>query len=109
MKELTTTQAFYEAIKNDQYLMVYFYTSTCPDCFSVKPFLPRLESDYEGVMDLAAFNRNVSMDVYRELDIFGIPSFIIFKNGVEVGRLISRVKKSYLEVKAFIESTIKEG
>lgn len=42
------------------------------------------------------------MDLAQKLDVFGIPSFIVLENGVEVGRFVNRLRKSKEEIAAFL-------
>ena len=44
------------------------------------------------------------MDLCIELDIFGIPSFVAFKNGKEVGRYVNKERKTREQIEGFIES-----
>ena len=38
-----------------------------------------------------------------ELDVFGIPSFIAFEDGRELGRFVSKDRKTQEEIEQFIE------
>lgn len=49
------------------------------------------------------------LDLAKHLEIYGIPSFLVFKDHDEVGRLVNKLRKSYKEVKTFIENVITEG
>ncbi|MHA7984159.1 thioredoxin family protein, partial [Leuconostoc mesenteroides] len=40
-------------------------------------------------------------------NIFGIPSFVIFRDGQEIGRLVNKDRKTKEEVENFITNTIK--
>jgi hypothetical protein len=46
------------------------------------------------------------MDIARELDIMGIPSFVIIENGQEIGRLVNKDRKTKEEVETFINSVV---
>ena len=39
-----------------------------------------------------------------ELDIFGIPSFLVFENGEEKGRFVSKDRKTKEEIESFLKS-----
>ena len=43
----------------------------------------------------------------RELNDFGIPSFIVSENGREVDRLVNKARKTKEEVENFIQNAIK--
>ena len=105
MKKIESTEEFYSLIESKELTLVYFYTKWCPDCFMVKPFLPRLVKEYPQLKFLK-MNRDADIELSRHLQIYGIPSFIIFNNGEEKGRFVSKLRKSYIEVKSFIDKTL---
>lgn len=94
-------------IENEEKVILYFYTTFCPDCIILKPFLSRLESDFPNYT-FYSLNRDKHLELAKHLEIYGIPSFLVFENGNETGRLVNKLRKSYIEVKTFIESTIKQ-
>lgn len=49
-------------------------------------------------------NRDDLMDLCIELDIFGIPSFVAFKDGLEIGRFVNKDRKTRQQIEDFIES-----
>ncbi len=107
MKKISNMEEFYQVIQKDHYVLVYFYTKWCPDCFMVRPFLPRLDKEFMDV-EFVKMDRDCEIDLAKHLNIFGIPSFLIFKKGEEVGRFVSKFRKSYDEVRNFILDTVKE-
>ena len=44
------------------------------------------------------------LDLCIELNILGIPSFIAYGKGQELGRLVSKLRKTEEEVQSFIDS-----
>ena len=105
MNKLRNTEEFYNAVEQDKLSIVYFYTLWCPDCFMMRPALPRLEKDYPE-MTFYSFNRDKDNQLAMHLEIYGIPSFLIFRNGEEIGRYVDKKRKSYIEVKTFIDGVL---
>lgn len=105
MKKIQSNKEFYDAIEQEKTTVIYFYTKWCPDCFMVKPFLPRLEKDFEDI-EFYKMDRDLDISLAKHLNIFGIPSFLMFKEGEELGRFVSKNRKTYLEVHNFISNTI---
>lgn len=105
MKKINSTEEFYSVVEENKLTLVYFYTKWCPDCFMVKPFLPRLEADFQN-LEFYKMDRDQDIELARHLNIYGIPSFLIFKNGEELGSFVSKNRKTYLEVFNFISSII---
>lgn len=108
MDQINSIEEFYNVIENNQNVIIYFYTKWCPDCYAIKPHLSKLESDFE-TFKFYSFDRDISIDLAKHLEIYGIPSFIVFSNGDEIGRLVNKKRKTYFEVKEFISAVIKQG
>ena len=77
MKKIESTEEFYSVVETKELVLVYFYTKWCPDCFMVKPFLPRLVKGYPQ-MKFVKMDRDTDIELARHLEIYGIPSFLIF-------------------------------
>lgn len=107
MRQIKSVEEFYEVVEQDRNVLVYFYTNWCPDCFAVRPFLPKLDKEFMD-LEFVKMDRDVSIDLARHLNIFGIPSFIIFNKGEEKGRFVSKLRKSYDEVRTFIVDTLNQ-
>lgn len=101
MKTLESIKQFNEYIKNDQ-IIALFSADWCPDCRVIEPFLPEIEesfSDYTFIL----IDRDDFMEICQQYDVFGIPSFIAFKKGEEVGRFVSKDRKTKEEIVKFIQ------
>ena len=83
---------------------VFFFTADwCGDCRYIKPHLPAIEAafpDYRFV----EVDRDRYMDLAKLWDIFGIPSLVVTKAGVEAGRLVNRKRKTKEEIMDFLET-----
>lgn len=105
LTKLKNLKEVYDKIENEEKVILYFYTTFCPDCIVLKPHLSRLERDFEEY-SFYNLHRDKFINLAKHLEIYGIPSFVIFENGEEKGRLVNKLRKSYIEVKTFIEKTI---
>jgi thioredoxin-like negative regulator of GroEL len=102
MKEVKTNEEFQAAIETGL-VMVKFYADWCPDCHRIDPFMPELEEKYQENFKLIQINKDVVPDVFESYDIFGIPSFVAFKDGKEVIRFVSKLGKSREEIEHFFD------
>ena len=102
MQEIISMEAFNEAIKHGN-AIIMFTANWCPDCLVIKPFLPQIIEKYSNYR-FYLVNRDQLMDLCIEYDIFGIPSFVGFKDGEEMGRLVNKERKTKEEIETFIES-----
>ena len=100
MEKLQSVEQF-EQLKNEERTMFMFSADWCPDCRVIEPFLPGIEADYPEYQFIYV-DRDDFIDVCQQLDVFGIPSFIAFNSGEEVGRFVSKDRKTKEEIEAFI-------
>jgi len=98
---IETEEQFNDFIKNENVVAV-FSADWCPDCRVIEPVLPEIEDAYPD-FTFVEVDRDQFIDLCREYDVFGIPSFIAFKNGTEAGRFVSKDRKTKGEVMAFME------
>jgi len=101
MKELTSIEQYKESIKSRKSIIM-FTANWCPDCLVIKPFLPSIVEKFTDY-DFYTINRDQLLDLCVELEILGIPSFVAFKDGTEIGRLVSKDRKTKKEIEEFIE------
>lgn len=101
MKTIETEQQLNDLIQNDNVVAV-FSAGWCPDCRVIEPVLPEIEETYSD-FTFVEVDRDQFIDVCQKYDVFGIPSFLAFKNGEEAGRFVSKNRKTKDEVMAFMD------
>lgn len=102
MKEIKTIEEFKEVTSTGKSIIL-FTANWCPDCMVIKPFMPSVIEKYTN-FNFYTVNRDDLMDLCIELDIFGIPSFVAFKDGLEIGRFVNKDRKTRQQIEDFIES-----
>ncbi|UDM32577.1 thioredoxin family protein [Lentilactobacillus laojiaonis] len=83
--------------------MLFFTAGWCPDCRFIKPFMPEIEEEFKDYKFIEV-DRDDNMDLAIEFNIFGIPSFIAFENGKEIGRYVNKDRKTKAQVEDFINN-----
>ncbi|MFD0715230.1 thioredoxin family protein [Paenibacillus sp. GCM10027626] len=106
MEQIKTDEAFRSAIASGRLTVAVFKTTWCPDCHFIDPFMPEVEQKYAEQLRLIEIDRDDLPDLCSELNILGIPSFIAFKNGQEVVRFVSKLRKSREEIEQFLERAL---
>lgn len=101
MEHLKTEEQFNNWIKEENVLAL-FSADWCPDCRVIEPILPEIEKAYP-TYKFVLIDRDQFIELCQAYDVFGIPSFLAFKNGEEVGRFVSKDRKTKEEVIDFIE------
>lgn len=69
-----------------------FTAGWCPDCHFIAPHLPEIE-DMHNDYQFVSVDRDQFIDLAVDYDVMGIPSFIAFDRGEEIGRFVSKDRK----------------
>jgi thiol-disulfide isomerase/thioredoxin len=101
MKELQSEDQLQDYIDGQAILL--FSADWCPDCRVIEPVLPEIEQKYSE-FTFVHINRDRFLEICQQYDVFGIPSFVAFKENKEIGRFVSRDRKTKDEIEEFIES-----
>ncbi|PLT31485.1 thioredoxin family protein [Peribacillus deserti] len=101
MKKLESVEQ-YQELKNKGKSVFLFSADWCPDCRFIDPFMPEIEEKYKDYT-FVYVDRDQFIDICAENDVFGIPSFIAYENGNELGRFVSKDRKTQEEIEKFIE------
>lgn len=106
MVEITSLEQWNDQIGKNEITVAKFYTAWCPDCHRIDPFMPELEGDYQGKISFISIDRDKFEELGKQLDVFGIPSFIAFRGGMELIRFVSRQGKTRQEIEHFLERVL---
>ncbi|MFD9625102.1 thioredoxin family protein [Peribacillus muralis] len=102
MENLKTVDQ-YDALKNEGKHIFLFSAAWCVDCRVIEPFMPEIEQKFPDFTFIHV-DRDEFIDVCAANDVFGIPSFIGYNNGKELGRYVSRDRKTQEQIEEFIQS-----
>jgi len=79
-----------------QILLVDFWAPWCGPCKMVAPTLNEI-AESESDITIGKVNVDHNQDLAKKYKVRNIPTLVIFKNGVEVGRIVGvKTKKSIL-------------
>ena len=101
LKQIHSLDDYKEAILGHS--MLVFSAAWCPDCHFLKTFIDDLV-DANPDWVFYYMDRDELTDLCIDLEIMGIPSFVAYDNGKEVGRLVNKLRKTQAEIQSFIES-----
>ncbi|PZX06920.1 thiol-disulfide isomerase/thioredoxin [Psychrobacillus insolitus] len=102
MENLTSIEEF-EQLKQEVKIVFKFTASWCPDCHFIDPFMEEVEEKFSE-FQFVSVDRDQFIELCGQLDIFGIPSFIVFENGEEKGRFVSKDRKTKDEIESFLQT-----
>ena len=104
----TTTDASFatdviEASKSGP-VLVDFWAEWCGPCKMIAPILDEVSKDYSEKVQIAKINVDENQGVPAKFGIRGIPTLILFKNGVPAAQKVGALAKGQLT--SFIDSNI---
>ena len=104
MKQLPVTQPdqLLSTISNGK-VVLFFTAGWCPDCRFIKPAMPEIEADFSDYT-FYSVDRDENVDLAASLNIFGIPSFIVYDQGQEIGRFVNKDRKTKQQVEDFLRN-----
>jgi thioredoxin 1 len=77
-----------EVLQSTLPVMVDFWGPQCRPCLALMPSVEELEHEYAGKIKVAKLNAAAGNRMLcAKLRVLGLPSFLFYKNGVEVTRL----------------------
>lgn len=103
MKHATTAEEIDTAINADSITILLFSAPWCGDCMFADTFMENVMKKYDSINFLYV-NRDDFINLCEVLEVMGIPSFVAFRSGKEIGRFVSRFRKSEQEVCDFIDT-----
>ena len=88
-----------EVLDSKSPVFVDFWGSWCPPCKMVEPVMNELAKHFDGKIKIGKLNVDQNPATRSDLNIGGAPTFILFKDGEELTRIVgARSKKQLLEL-----------
>ncbi len=102
MENLTSLEQF-EKLKQEKRVVFKFTADWCPDCHFIDPFMGEVEEEFTDFTFMSV-DRDKFIDLCSELNILGIPSFVAYDHGAEIGRFVSKDRKTREEIESFLRT-----
>ncbi len=77
----------YRGLVADGVVLVDFWGPRCAPCLALMPAVEQLEERLAGRIRLVKVNANENRQICRDLKVFGLPTFVLYRDGEEVKRL----------------------
>lgn len=100
--EILKSEEQFTSLVSEENVIALFTADWCPDCKVIEPILPEIENAYPAYK-FVLIDRDQFIELCQAYDVFGIPSFIAFKNGKEADRFVNKNRKTKEEIISFIE------
>lgn len=88
IREITPEQYENEVSEAQGVVLVDIWGDDCPPCFTVAEWLKQLDKEWAGQIAIKKmYIANPEIPLMAQLNVRGIPTVILFKNGQEQARL----------------------
>ena len=93
-----------DVLEAESLVLVDFWAKWCQPCKAIAPVLERLADDYIGKLKVCKLDVDDNKKISAQYGIRGIPTLMIFKNGVMQEQRTGALPKAQLE--EFIKSNL---
>ena len=76
-----------EVLQVKETVMVDFWGPQCRPCLALMPAVDQLEEEYTGKIKVAKLNAAENRMLCAKLRVMGLPTYLFYKDGVEINRL----------------------
>jgi thioredoxin 1 len=97
--EITDRTFEKEVLQSNIPVFVDFWASWCLPCKAIEGILGELEKEFDGQVKVCKMNVDRNRFTAHKYDIFGLPTYIIFKNGSPIFRdMAAKSKKEFKDI-----------
>lgn len=87
MIELNRDNYEMEITNSKEPVLVDFWGPQCKPCLALMPLVENMEREYGGRLKVAKVNAAGNRMLCAKLKVMGLPTFLLYKDGVEINRL----------------------
>ena len=88
-------------------VLIDFWGPRCVPCLVLMPAVEKLEEEHGGTFKLVKVNAAENRQIARDLKVIAMPTFVLYRDGVEVERLAGN--PSAADVTAAVSRLVEGG
>jgi len=79
-----------EVVQSEKPVLVDFWGPQCAPCLALMPQIEKLEQTYGDKIKITKINASKNRRLCLQLKVLGLPTFLFYKNGQGIGRLVGQ-------------------
>ncbi|WP_059052733.1 thioredoxin family protein [Paenibacillus senegalimassiliensis] len=103
MDRVQSQEQFEQLVQRDQYTVIKFDTTWCPDCKTLDRFIGGIVEEH-GDKDFYAMDAEEFQPLAEANEVRGIPSLLVYRNGEKIAHLHSKFAKTPGQVSEYLNS-----
>ena len=93
-----------DVLQTGSVVLVDYWAEWCGPCKMIAPILDEVASAYQGKLQIAKMNVDENREIPAKHNVRGIPTLMLFKDGVKVATKVGAMSKAQLT--AFIDQQL---
>ena len=89
---------FKNSLNDNEFVLVDFYAKWCGPCKAISKYLENISDKLSGNTTIYKVDVEEVENIYEEYNVQNLPCVILFKNGVEINRVIGNNQSKLNEV-----------
>lgn len=94
-----TLVEFQKLVQSDKKVLIDFYAEWCGPCKKMAPYLEKMKAEMKGEIKIVKIDADKNQQLAQDLQIEGLPTLILFKDGKEVWKNLGFISEEDLKKK----------